>query len=309
MNVERRGSALLVLMLACLACASGDDTSAGVMLPALHSASAGSINAFRASLQFEARQVSITFDMSVPAGPGASLTIRMPRFGWLGEAEPYPARHFPELQILINGSPAKMESTFGAFMGTVDITAAIRRAEVDPFAISDTPPFVTAPEGRAADFQSLMRLGAVEKSDDYYLAKWTAQRVVKVALASGPTSLTLMYEPRPSYALISRQRVTSRAYLARYCLSTRDVMNTLGPAARAPMFAVSEASIPVSIDGKPPAEVTVDVRTDPKQAGSLIAFCGAAGKAVVGQVANATARVDRNGVVRIVSLRPVETKR
>jgi len=276
------------------------------MLPGLRSDPAGSVTASAASLVLRAGQIQVTLTVSVQPGQGGSVTIEMPRFGWLGESEPYPARQFPELQVLDGGTPAKIEDSFAVFVGSADVTKAIRDAGVDPFAIADTPPFVTPGPGGKPALEMLEHLGAVRKAGGDYLAKWTARRKVKVALRPGPGTLTLIYKARPGYALLGFDQIAKPAYLARYCLSSYDLVSVFGRPAAAGMFVVSDSAIPVSIDGRRLSSVAVALEPHGEdEHRSLIAFCGADGKAVIGRAApiKANARTDAKGTVSLLSIR------
>src|ERR1035437_140738 len=112
----------------CLPCAYADDTSKGGMLPGLGSEPAGSVTVSPASLVLRSGQVEVTLTVSVPRGLGGSVSIQMPRFGWLGDGETYPDRQFPELQIVAGGVPATMESSFAAFVGSADVSEADRKS-------------------------------------------------------------------------------------------------------------------------------------------------------------------------------------
>ena len=291
--------------------ARADDTSVGVMLPGLHSEPAGSVTATAASLILRARNIEVTLAVTVQSGQGASVTIETPRFGWLGEAEPYPDRQFPELGILVGGVPATLEYHFTASVGTTDVTQEIRAAGVDPFVISDSPPFVMPGAGAASAFARLESLGAVEKSDDSYLAKWTAQREIKVALGPGSSeNLALTYKARPGYALRQFDEVSAPTHLAGYCLAVPKLRQLLGYPAATHTFVVWDYAIPVGIDDRPLTTVAVEIGAPSKdeQPRSLVAFCGADGKGVTGQGATvkAPARTDPKGVIHILSISAVD---
>ena len=277
------------------------------MLPGLRSDPAGSITVSAASLVLRSGHVEAKLTVNVRRGQGSSVTIQMPRFGWLGEAEPYPSRQFPELQILAGGAPAAMESSFAAFVGSAVVTEALRKAGVDPFVIVETPPFVTAKAGGAAALETLERLGAVQKDGGDYLAKWTAERKVKVALKPGTDTLTLTYRPRPGYALLRFDQITRPAYLAKFCLSAHDLESQLGHSSATRLFVVSDYAIPLSIDDGPPPSLSVAVDAPDKGASppSMVAFCGADGKAAIGKATStikAAARTDAKGIMRVLSI-------
>ena len=215
-----------VLLLALMSARAGaEDSSTGVMLPGLRSSPAGSVMASSSRLVLKNGQVELSLSVTA-RGPSAYLLIQMPRFGWLGEAETYPERQFPELKILVDGAAVAIEDTFNTFVGSTDITDQIRKAGLDPFAITDTPPFVGSKGG--ASLEALARLGAVENYQGRYLAKWTAARKVKVQLRAGSHSLTLTYKSRPALDLLRFDQISKPAFLAKYCLTTSDLTGALG---------------------------------------------------------------------------------
>jgi len=283
-----------------------DDTSTGVMLPELRSKPAGSVTVKAASLVLRGDNIEMTLTVAVQQNQPGSVTIKMPRFGWLGDAEPYPDRQFPELQLLDGSAPAKMESTFAAFVGSIDVTEAIRAAGVDPCVIADTPPFVSPKTDDAKALENLERLGAVEKSAEGYLAKWTAQRKVRVVLNPTSDTLTLRYKARPGYALRPYGQISSPAYLAQYCLSAHDLLTVFGHQVVTGWFVASDYAVPASVDDRalPSLSVDVDVPTKKEAQQSLIAFCGVDGRSVItkGATIKALARTDTKGIVRIISI-------
>ena len=313
LNIALCAVASLLLLTLCARWAYADDTSAGVMLPGLRSDPPLSVRVSSASLVVKGSKIELTLDVIVKRSHGGSITVQMPRFGWLGESEPYPDRQFPELQILVDGAPAAMESSFAAFAGSTDVTQAIRAAGVDPFAIAETPPFVTPGAGGAAALEPLKRLGAIEQSGSDYLAKWRAQRKVKVALSGGSHTLTITYKIRPAYSLLRFDQLNKPAYLARYCISAQDLAGVFGSAAAAEMFVASSAAIATAIDEAMPSSLSVAVDTPEKEdsAWTLIAFCGIDGKAVIGKAKKgpASARTDAKGNLRILFLERVKTSR
>jgi hypothetical protein len=271
------------------------------MLPGLRAEPAGSVKATSATLVLKAGKVEATLTVNAQAA-GNALTIQMPRFGWLGESETYPDRQFPELEILVNGAPAKMESTFAAFVGTTDVTAAVRKAGVDPFAIADTPPFAT-PSGGAQGSEALLSLGAVEKSGSDYIAKWTAQRKVRITLSGGPSKVTLIYKARPAVALRRFEQTARAISLAPFCMTPADLNAALGHPPATRTFAVTEYAIPSSVGDVAPAEgVTLSMDASETGTKPFFAFCGAGGKPVTGKNASGKtpARLDAKGIARIL---------
>ena len=286
-------------------CAYADDTSEGAMLPGLRSDPPRSVTVSSVSLIVRDGRVEAKLAVDVPPA-GSWVTIQMPRFGWLGESEPYPDRHFPELKILNGKEPTIVESSFVAFMGSTDVTKAVLAAGVDPFAIANTPPFVTPGPGSTDAFEMLQRLGAVELSGAEYIARWTAQRAVKVRLTPGSTTLALVYRARPAYSLRRFDQISRPAFLESSCLSVEAFVSALGPAPAGRLFAIREYAISVSIDDKPPHSLSIAVDAPEKKDAqrSLLAFCGADKKAVTGReaIAKVAARTDAKGVAHIFSI-------
>jgi hypothetical protein len=303
--------AALTCLLALVAfprCAEADDTSSGVMLPGLRSEPPGSVKVSSASVDLQQGTVRIVWKADAPRQGGGKLVIEMPRFGWLGESEPYPDRQFPELKILVDGSPARMESSFAAFIGPTNVTEEIRKAGVDAFAIADTPPFIT-PNGNPEAIQSLVRLGATEKADDAYIAKWIAQRTVRVALSGGMHAVTLTYKPRPAYGLRRSSQITSPAYLKPYCLTSDALAAALGKPPASRIFTAFQYAIPVSVDDAGTQSVSISI--DHIGGGAaVVAFCGPDGKAIARRepIVQATAHSDSKGVVRVLRIDAVGAK-
>ena len=178
-----------------------NDVSKGVPLPGLRSSAPAKATTTAASLLLDGDQIALTLDIFSPQSQGAVLTLRMLPFGWLGESEPYPDRQFPELQFKLDNVTLNPQSSFRAFVGAADVTEAIRSAGFDPFVIADTPPFVSSPADHSETMDKLAHQGIVEKVEDRYVAKWTAERNLKLSLNAGKSRLSLAYKARPRLRL------------------------------------------------------------------------------------------------------------
>jgi hypothetical protein len=274
------------------------------MLPGLRSQPAGSVIVSAASLLVRSGQVDLTLTVNVQPRQDASIGVQMPRFGWLGEAEAYPDRQFPELKILVDDVAAPMESSVAAFVGSVDVTPQVSAAGVDPFAVANTPPFVNSSAARPATLDALERLGAIEKYQRGYLAKWTVSRSVKARLTAGVHTVSVRYKSRPSFGLLRGAQISRPTYLTKYCLTANDLTRVLGKVDGTTTFAVTEEDVVVSVDGRRPGRVSVTV-DPPTDRSALKAFCGVDGRSVLAHAADvqSSARPDPMGTVRILSVR------
>jgi len=277
-----------------------DDTSVGVMLPGLRSEPSGSVAVVSSVVALRSGQVELALKTAVARPQGASLIIKMPRFGFLGEPDPYPDRHFPELEVRLNGTQAQFQSSAAVFVGPSDVTGAVRKAGLDPFAIADTPPFVSSGPNEAAAMETLVKLGAVEKDGENYVAKWQVQRTVTIAIPSGSVTVALNYKARPAFALKPAAQIANATNAARYCVSSQTIENTTRIASR--MLVAREYAIAATIDDKA-TKVGVTIGASDK-AGTVAMFCGVDGKAVAGNAATlqGTGRADSNGVLRVLTL-------
>ena len=283
-----------------------DDTSPGVALPPLHSSSPAAISLTSAHIVLNAGHIDLTLNLHVQPNSKETLTIDMPRFGWLGEGEPYPDRQFPELKFMIDGAPATPKSKDKAFAGSTDITAILQAAGIDPFLITDTPPFVLPAHDAPATLAKLQQLGAVEQDGTDFLARWKAQRSVTLDVGANSNTVSLSYTARPGYALLRLSEIERPATLARYCLSKQALATRLEHSPVNRLFPIYTYSIPASIDSKPPASATINASVSAPQKTSrmFIAFCGADSKAVTAVASNATgaALTDAQGTVHILAI-------
>ena len=231
-SARMRGFAagLLAATLSILVTAMADDRSAGVALPGLMVVPADSVQATAAQLAMRGDEVELRLSLQQKRNH-AELFIRGPRFGWLGEAEPYPERQFPELRATLGDAELAVDDGFLAFVGERNITAEIRKAGFDPFTIAQDPPFVDPPvegsSGRAA-FYRLVAEHAVEKSDDHFLARWTAQRLLRFKLGDSPRpTVSIFYKARPGFALVTWDSLSRRVSLKSYCVTATELRKRL----------------------------------------------------------------------------------
>jgi hypothetical protein len=287
--------------------ALADDASNGVMLPGMQSSPLGSVRVLAARVVLHADTIVLSVTTDVPPGDLGHIVIHGPRFGWMGEAEPYPERQFPELQASVDGTPVTVTSHVSAFAGSTDISATLRDARLDPFTVAQTPPFVSAVAGHEVAFNQLVALGAIQPSEDGSLAQWEVARVIDVTLGGGGQHmLALTYAARPAYALIPFHQLATKLPLASYCLSKAKLAEVLGHSAADRAFDVQQYAVSVGVDNKPVAKVQVSVTASgkPNRRQALIVFCGGGGRAVIGRGSNASAaQTDPRGVIHILAIR------
>jgi hypothetical protein len=273
-----------------------------VPLPALEGDPVGSVHASSWIVGIVGNHVSEVLAVSTE-GDIPALLLRSSLFGWSGPASPYPDRHFPELQIRVDGAPARLEEGFEAFAGRRNVTNMLRSLAMDPWAVTRTPPYTTAAAENAPLLRAFVTVGAVEKSGDGYLAKWQARRVVRIPLApESPHRVELNYEGRPAVALLKSGELDTAARERTYCLSTSELRHLPPAPAGGPWLAVSEFTLPLGIDQVAPQAVTLSWSAAGAERKGLLFFCGPHGKGLVkrGAFSHESAAVDETGTVHVL---------
>jgi hypothetical protein len=278
-----------------------DDRSQGVFLPGLTAAPTGSVRATAAQVDLVGD--SVTLRLSVQeTSRDAQLLIRGPRFEWLGEGEPYPDRHFPELRVTIDGANVSPDDGFAAFVGKRDITKDLREAGLDPFVIATTLPFVAAPEGGRARsaFNRLIAEHAVGQKDNQLFALWTAQRLFRFALDDKQQSTILLsYRARPGFALLSWRGLSRAIRLGAYCVTESALHQRFATRQVSSDIVVHFYAIPIGIDNIAPSHVSAHI------AGENSVFCGSNGEPIFGGTETSSSpRADKDGVLHILRLDP-----
>jgi len=317
--MTRIACAMLRLGIFVALCASSgaraDDTSQGVMLPALEPTAPGSAVPGVASLSLGDKQGNrvVTLELQL-TGTSPALSIHIPPFGWRGEAEPYPDRQFPELRVTLDGAPAHILSQPVVLFDGADITAQVGAARLDPFTITATPPFVDPVSGAEAAFAQLQKLGAITTDQDgNKLAQWSAGQDIKIPLGdAGARRLGLSYTARPGFAVVGT--LDASFPLGKYCLTLDGLRHRLAMSARGDV-AVETFAIPVGIAAKPPEELRVTLApwipaADPYFPGGanmLRAFCGADHQPVITGLEGVShdAAAGSDGVAHILVIAPV----
>jgi hypothetical protein len=253
-------AALLASALAVQAPTGAVDASDGVVGPNVEIEPAESTAVLSATVLLRDKTVQLTWKLNVQPGHSARASFTGQRFRWRGEADPYPERQFPELEVLLDGAPALTTSRFSAWMKSTEISNQIRAAGLDPFVITESPPIVAPPGALSEPLKALEREGAIVPDDAGYLAKWSAQRIVSVPLAPGSQrQLTLKYTARPAFALQSFSTLASGIALSKYCVTKSQLSQLLAAAARRYPIQVNEYAVPSAINNTPPPELSVDI--------------------------------------------------
>ncbi len=293
--------AALFAGLACHLHTRAADGSAGVPLPGLVSEPKGSVRATSADLDLAGDSVVLRLKLRA-SGPGSGLSLRGPLFTWLGEAETYPDRHFPELQAQLKGEALPPSRAFTAMAGPHDVTADVTALDLDPFVIATTPPLLDpAPAADSPPFKRLLAHRAVQVTEGQPWARWQARRLWHFKLQPSRDGdlldFQLSFTARPGLALVPANALARALPLGHYCVSAAQVRDRLAALGQATESLVARSyAIAVGVDGRAPESVTAKI-SDPRTI-----FCGADGQPAFGGPAPTVVRVDRSGFLRILRL-------
>jgi hypothetical protein len=273
----------------------------GVPLPGLESDPPGTVVPKSCAVSVTAGNVTV--DLSLRSDHEMpKLLLNGYLFGWTGETDPYPDRHFPELEIRIDDVPATLNDRFEAFAGKNNVTNPIRAAQMDPWAITRTPPYTQAHPTNPQVLNVLRNAGAIEIVDDHYLAKWKARRVLLIPLNPVPNQqVELRYSARPARSSLTVEQIATPQRENEYCLSSKELRGALhaGPAPR--MLSVTEYTIPTAIDENSPSTVTLTMSAgDPR---ARIFVCGPHRKSVAKtDLKRQPVLVDEHGILQVLSV-------
>jgi hypothetical protein len=297
---------LALAQLAALPCArAAAQSSAGVPLPGLTSDEETAAAVQSCAVTLSGRDVRVEFDLHTTGNPGA-LLIEGPSFSSLGDSDAYPDRHFPELEIRIDGASVDPEDRYQVFMGKTDITAAIRLDGMDPWAIARNPPVIAAkPEARS--WKALEKMHAVQPSGEDYLANWTARRLLRIPLhTSANQRIELRYRARPAFMHLASDQLLAGGREAAYCLSPKQLNTLLHAAGNPRPLELVEYSFASGIDGHPAATATLaaTAQAGPAEKRVFHFACGPRSKpiAVAGNLKRQPVQTDPSGNVRLLEV-------
>ena len=281
------------------------ESGAGAPLPGLTADEGSEVSVRSCAVTLSGLNTTVQLELETSSDQPA-LLLSGPLFGWLGESEAYPDRHFPELQIRIDGTLISPEEHFEAFLGKRDISLLIREAGIDPWSIGRTPPSVLAPEDSWA-LNLLKKTRALRRSGDDYLAQWRARRMLRIALGAVPKqSLQLSYLARPAFAQLSSAELLTGGRDVTYCVSPREMNAKLHAGTKPRPMQILEYSIATAIDGRPAPTVTLTASSDAASSAKrhFRFACGPRGKsiAVAGNLTRQPVQVDLSGSVRMLDV-------
>lgn len=271
-----------------------DDQSAGVAPGRFHTKPLGgaTLSAIRVTLDGDKARVALT----ATSRGAAVFELELPAFGWMGEAETYPDRQFPELAVDMDGRYISPADDFIATFSGKDITGQLRAAGVDPFVIADTPPFVQAQRDRRAGFDVLLGSGAVTTAPEGYLAGWKAKRFIRVSPGPGAHTLAFNYNARPAFALHAISSSIDIPW-GSYCLTRIAAKRLLTRHGLHGPVIVKRYSFPATLNGNRPRLLTLRV-TSP--AGAQTVVCGADGAPLVNPLGEVPVRLGHDGAIHVL---------
>jgi hypothetical protein len=296
---------VFLLSVALTATARAAESSAGAPLPGLRSDENRNLVAESCLVTLSGYKTAVELSIRTTDSEPALLLEGAP-FHWVGETEAYPDRHFPELEIRIDGAKVAPQERFEAFMGKFDITYAIRAAGMDPWAIARAPPITPInPDSRQVNM--LEKMHAVERSGDRYLAHWTARRVLRIPLKTAAHQrVALSYLARPAFSQLQPDQMLTDAQLSPYCASREQVSALLSAGSKSRPVKITEYTIATGIDDHSPPTVRLNKSTGGGGVPSrvLTFSCGPQGKsiAVAGNLTHRPVQVDQAGNLRILEV-------
>jgi hypothetical protein len=277
------------------------------VIPGLESDPAGTVVPKVCTVSVTGGMVRVDLSVGTVAEAPA-LLLNGASFGWNGPSDSHSDRHFPELEVRVDGAPITPEDRFEAFVGKTNVTNLIKMAEMDPWAISRTPPVTSARPKNAQVLNALTHVGAVEPSGDQYLAKWTARRLLRIPLKAVPLQRAeLDYTARPASSVMTMDQLDTTSREKSYCISPKELRRLTGSGPVPTSVTVNEYSIPAGIDGRSPTSVILNFS---KNAGrganssAYIFFCGPHGKPMAKKtsVTRERAEVDDQGTLRVLTV-------
>jgi hypothetical protein len=307
----RKPFVIVAIHLVLMSVSYADESSMGVSLPALLLKPRGSVVPNKAEVWINGDNTRVAFELS--QNPTMSKDIRLildfPKLGWWGESETYSERQFPELAVTVNGQPADINDGYEVYMGNQRITSLVDAAEIDPWAITQTPPFVTVKQGKNASIIELERIGALVADGSNYVAQWKSARMLQIKLPDANASvLELSYIARPASKLASAlDGAAISAWLGNQCSLTRESLYSgLGLTHATMQMRLRRYLIPVSIDGRAPRFARLHVSASSLDDVRLI-VCTPAGTRIGSykDFTDVDVSTGKNGVLRVIAAQPI----
>ncbi len=284
-----------------------DDSSQGVMLPGWRAGPPGPVAVAAAAVLLKGDQATVALTVAGRRPGPTRLTLTTPRFGWLGEGEPYPDRQFPELAVTLDGRPLQMKDSFKAFAGPADVTALLYADRLDPFAVALTPPYLEPRDPPEQALAELEQAGAVRRTDGKVLAAWSVERTVAVTVPAGSEAvLATAWRARPAFDYLPAVGARPRPGLSLYCLDAPGLARALGRPVTPGALVAREYAFAVGIDGRAPPTASLDVTGKAQDEGArlLVAACDPDGRPVIGKdgLTDVRVRPGADGSVHVLAV-------
>lgn len=291
---------------------AGESPTPGVSLPGLESDPAGSVTSRSAAVTLLDGHVRLDLTVSTTT-EATMLVLKGLQFGWLENAERYPDRQFPELTFRLNGAVVTPQDRFEAMVGRYNVTNWLRSADMDPWAITHSPPVTTAHPRNPQVLNGLRNAGAIEDAgssadgERLYSAKWLARRVLAVEVARNANAmLQLEYDARPGIMVLTGDSQLGLSIARLYCLDEKDLRRRRANGGTAAL-SISEYEIATGIDNQAPSSVTLSWRAPhagPHGAPLTAFWCGPNGRSMSarGMADRSRATVDPSGVLRVLTM-------
>lgn len=281
--------------------ARADDESGGVAAGPFRTVQGGKATLDHVGITLNGEKVRIR--LSATMGAKTAIRLALPAFAWSGEGETYQTRQFPELAVDVDGRSVKSADVVAVSLRGKDITRTVNAAGLDPFAITETPPFVQASPGRRKAFDDLVATSAVVTTPEGQVARWTASRKIQVVVGRASHTLGFNYAARPALTIDASRR--GDVQWRDYCLNPGEAAGLMANHVPPGPVIVRRYRFPATLDGAEPR--TLKLRAIRRQAGTTI-VCGATGAALVNPQGEVAVRAGSDGNVRLLRITAIDRR-
>jgi hypothetical protein len=231
-------------------------------------------------------------------------------FGWQGVAADYPDLHFPELTVKVNEHLIAPTPRVTAFFEGKDVTADLRKVEIDPLRVALTEAALIDP--RLIRTQSARRLFAAQSPDaDRSYPLWQvafSQTWTQTNLAVGPLSIQVTYNARPEKRQVNTSSKAFAAAVLAHCGDLEQIMSSLKETGGGPPAAVliETISVPLQIANVAPLPsfltVTPAAKTRPGLRLASTLACGPEESSLAGQPAIQSSKTATTSALSVLEI-------